>query len=365
MSEQKKTIRFEDLGEPVQKLLKRVKGVTEEDMALFEFVSVKDMAKIYQEMGTDREAEDIWDELKGALLARREKAEKKRRELARKEAELNADAEADEQARLAEEAAAAEEAEARRKRKEERRRRRAEQQAAEEEQARLDAEEAEAAEQERLAQEEAERKAEAKRRRREAKKRAQEEELAAIEEERQREAKKKSKNIKAEWEDYKAAHPLEFANDLEQEIQQVSVKRSTKAPPSADFNLLTRTYTPQCPNCHARFSKPPKEWDCPMCLRRYRKRFKCWQPDEATKVCMVSDCNIAVGRFSRHHCRNCGRVVCSECTKTKALIPSVGFDETPVKCCRECLVSLASMPSPSKDGEAAPAADASPSKQAA
>ena len=99
-----KTIRFEDLGGPVQDLLKRVKGVTDEDMQLFEFVSVKDMAKIYQEMGTDREATDIWDELKGALLARREKAEKKKRELERKEQDLDAEAVADDQAAADEEA---------------------------------------------------------------------------------------------------------------------------------------------------------------------------------------------------------------------------------------------------------------------
>ena len=41
------TIRFEDLGKPIQALLKGLKGgYTEEDMNLMEYVSVKDMAKV-------------------------------------------------------------------------------------------------------------------------------------------------------------------------------------------------------------------------------------------------------------------------------------------------------------------------------
>ena len=249
MSEQKKTIRFEDLGEPVQKLLKKVKGgVSDEDMALFEYVSVKDMAKIYSEMGSERHADEIWQELKNALLARREKAERKRRELEGRQAELEAEAQNEEAERAAEEEAARQEAEERRRRKEERRRRREEEAAAAEEQARIDAE----AEAERLAQEEADRKREEKRRKREAKRRALEEEQERLREEQEREKSKKSKNQKREWDDYVKAHPLDFAPDVQQEIEQVRVEREIKPPPKADNDLLSRTYTPKCPNCAAR-----------------------------------------------------------------------------------------------------------------
>jgi hypothetical protein len=361
MSEQKRTIRFEDLGEPVQKLLKKIKGgVTEEEMALFEFVSVKDMAKIFSEMSSERHAEEIWEDLKNALLARREKAERKRRELEQRQTELDAEANAEEAARLAEEEAARQEAEERRRRKEERKRRKEEEAAAQEEQDRLEAE----AEAERLAQEEEDRKQAEKKRRREAKRRALEEEQERLREEQEREKKKKSKNSKKEWDEYVKAHPLEFAN-VEQQIEQVRVERETKPPPKADDELLKRTYTPKCPNCQARFSKPPKGWDCPMCDRRYRQKIKTWQPDEDVSNCPI--CNVGVGRFSRHHCRNCGRVVCGKCSEGKAAIPAFGFDD-PVKVCTQCTGSIhqgnvAQEPTQlPAEGGAAPAATSPPKK---
>ena len=138
----------------------------------------------------------------------------------------------------------------------------------------------------------------------------------------------------------------------DQSIEQVNVKRDTKPPPAADKELMSRTYTPKCPHCQARFSKPPKEWDCPMCLRRYRNRIKCWQPDDEAPKCGC--CSCSVGRFSRHHCRNCGRVVCGKCSEHRALIPSIGFEDSPVKVCSQCLSALASVPagSPTKEGGA-------------
>lgn len=142
MSEQRTTIRFEDLGAPVQKLLRSLKGgvapdgsvkaISDADMSLLEYISVKDMAKIYTELGTDRAAEQIWIELKAALQERKEKQERKRAEQEGKLKEYER-----QQALAAEEAAriAAEEEEEKRKRKEERRKRK-------EEQAQREAEEA-------------------------------------------------------------------------------------------------------------------------------------------------------------------------------------------------------------------------------
>ncbi|CUG88612.1 RNA-binding protein, putative [Bodo saltans] len=338
-----KTIRFEDLGEPVQRLLKSIKGgVSDEDMALLEFVSVKDMAKIYGEMSTDRQAKEIWEELRTALQARREKSDKKKAEIDNRVEELEdqrrreeeAERAAEEQERLDREAEEA----ARQARKEDRRRRRAEAEAAaqaeEEDAAAAAAAEQEAREEEeRQAAEEAERKRrDAKRKKREARARELAEEQEALAAEQARSAKKKA-NQKKEWADYVASHPLDFPDGGAQNIEQVAVEKSTKPPPKITEDLLNRTYTPKCPNCSAKFSKPPTEWDCPLCLKRLKTKVKVWQPDDDSNNCLV--CKGSIGRFSRHHCRNCGRLVCNKCCEHKALIPQIGYKD-PVKVCNDC-----------------------------
>lgn len=345
MTEVKRSIRFEDLGEPVQKLLRALRnGVTEEDMSLFEFVAVKDMAKIYQDMSDDRRAEQIWEDLKASLIARREKAEAARRQLddlSDQQSAMEAEA-----ARLAAEEEARQQAEAeeaeKRRRKEEKRRKKAEEAArnaseadrAAAEEAAREAERLAAEEEARLAEEEeaARAKAESKRKRREEKARR----LAEEQEELRKQAeagRKKGRTQREEWTDYVASHPLEFTKDTKQVIAQVKVAHESKPPPSASEKLLARTYTPMCPKCLAKYAKPPPEWDCPMCLRKTRQRIKTWQPDENSDACMV--CGGGVGMFSRHHCRNCGRVVCGKCSEGKANIPALGFRE-PVKVCTDC-----------------------------
>lgn len=60
---------------------------------------------------------------------------------------------------------------------------------------------------------------------------------------------------------------------------------------------------------------------------------KVWQPDESSEVCML--CHRGIARFSRHHCRSCGRLTCSKCCTAKAIIHGLGFDG-PVKVCDDC-----------------------------
>ncbi|CAJ1993244.1 FYVE zinc finger containing protein [Leishmania donovani] len=351
------TIRFEDLGEPVQRLLRSLKGdVSEEDMALLEYVSVKDMAKIYSEMATDRHAEEIWQELRSALQARKEKIARREAELAEKQRALEAEQEAEER-RLRQqleeeerERIAAEEA--RQQRREERRRRKAERAAAaaaaEEEAAEQAAAAAEeAAEEASAAAEEAERqrKAEKKRKRREARARELQEEHDALTAERARhEAKKqqKSLNQQKDWSEFVQSHPLEYAppetldgaqQQLPAVIEQKELKHTLNAPPVVSEKLLSRTYTPACGACGSRFDRPPPEWNCPMCKRRYKKVVKVWQPDDDMENCMM--CKEPIGRWSRHHCRNCGRLVCANCSEKRAIIEDLGYD-TPVRVCYDC-----------------------------
>jgi len=341
MSASGKTIRFEDLGEPVQRLLKGLKGgVTEEDMALLEYVAVKDMKIIYEKMSSDAHATEIWEELRSTLQSRKDKAERKNKELDKRQEDIDAQYEEqrkqEEEERLRQE----QEEEDRRLRKEERRRKREEARAAEEaaeEEAEAQAA-AEAAEAEALAEEEAEAKRrEAKRKKREARARELEEEKEALRQEQERAGKKK--NQKKEWDEYVASHPLDFAPQTVSEIKQVETERmGPKNTVQADEDLLNRSYTPKCPNCAAKFSRPPTEWDCPICFRRTRQRHKVWQPDSEAPNCMC--CKASVGRFSRHHCRNCGRVVCGGCSALKAVIPAIGYKDSPVKVCNDCVREL-------------------------
>eukprot|EP00760_Papus_ankaliazontas_P018035 PhM_4_TR17417/c1_g1_i4/m.29416 len=328
-SEHASKIRFEDLGAPVQKLLRSLKGgLSDEEMSLLEYVSVKDMAKIFNELGTNREAEQIWKELREALLERKAKQDRKRleRDAAMQDLEAQQKLAEEEAARIAaeEEAARQQRKEERRRRKEEERLRREAEAAAEEEEARRQAEEQEAEEAARRREERRRKKAE-EREAEEARLREEEEEAKRKEEKRRRKAEEKAKRLAEEqdrlnaeraqdeserhtrksrkqkdaWDEYVKNHPLEFANaDEEVEIEQEKVERNMKPPPSATAELLNRVYTPKCPSCGAKYAKPPSEWDCPICARRLQLRIKCWQPDEEAKGCGI--CKTSVGRFSRH-----------------------------------------------------------------
>ncbi|CAJ1037037.1 putative FYVE zinc finger containing protein [Leishmania shawi] len=351
------TIRFEDLGEPVQRLLRSLKGdVSDEDMALLEYVSVRDMAKIYSEMATDRHVKEIWRELRSALQARKEKMARREAELAEKQRALEADQRAEEE-RLRQQLEEEEREriaseEARHQRREDRRRLRAEKAAAaaaaeEEVAAQAAAAAEEAAEEAAAAAEEAERqrRAEKKRKRREARARELQEEKDALAAERaSHEAKKKQKSLnqQKDWSEFVQSHPLEYAQSdlvdgaqqqLPTVIEQKELRHTLNAPPVVSEKLLSRTYTPACGACGSRFDRPPREWNCPMCNRRYGKTVKVWQPDNDTDNCMM--CKEPIGRWSRHHCRNCGRLVCANCSEKRAIIEDLGYD-IPARVCYDC-----------------------------
>lgn len=92
-------------------------------------------------------------------------------------------------------------------------------------------------------------------------------------------------------------------------------------------------FTPQCPSCRSKFSTPPREWLCPGCAGKNRS-LKVWQPVNDTMRCGV--CRVApIARFSRHHCRKCGRLVCSRCCSARVLLPELGY-KLPEKVCDHC-----------------------------
>ncbi|CAD2216594.1 FYVE zinc finger containing protein, putative [Angomonas deanei] len=352
MSSERSTIRFEDLGEPVQKLLRHLKNdIEEDDLELLTFVSVKDMAKIYSDLSlysnSEEEAashaEEMWAELKGLLHERREQIKRRDEALQQRERALLEEEEKERQRQQQED-------EEEKKEEEETP---VVEEAAPAEEGTTDAAKDEADE---AARREAAEKKEKKRLQREEKKRKKREARAReAEEERQQlllekellekqKREQRSKNQKKEWENYVLNHPLEFA-ERNQNIQQEKVAHLLNTPSVAvDPNaasegnnaFLRRTYTPKCPNCFQKFPAPPPLWQCPYCYRREGKEIKVWQPDvdeNYKSVCAL--CQCSVGRFTRHHCRSCGRLACGNCTNNRAVIQGMGYGGT-VKVCDDC-----------------------------
>lgn len=63
-----------------------------------------------------------------------------------------------------------------------------------------------------------------------------------------------------------------------------------------------------------------------------------WVPDSEANFCSL--CSSGFSVFKRkHHCRHCGQIFCSECTKNRFEIPSLGF-VVPVRVCDACFKVL-------------------------
>ncbi|PAA61571.1 hypothetical protein BOX15_Mlig007384g1, partial [Macrostomum lignano] len=68
-----------------------------------------------------------------------------------------------------------------------------------------------------------------------------------------------------------------------------------------------------------------------------------WVPDSASDVCTNRRCGQAFTiTRRRHHCRACGGLFCSACTRARRALPVLGFD-SPVRLCDACCVSAAAV----------------------
>lgn len=95
------------------------------------------------------------------------------------------------------------------------------------------------------------------------------------------------------------------------------------------MNAEGKKWPAKCPKCSTDFPKPPRNWDCPRC------NVKTWQPDEGANSCEV--CQGPVAKFTRHHCRSCGLVTCTECAKYTTIIPEWSPTEKQ-RVCKRCAV---------------------------
>ena len=59
-----------------------------------------------------------------------------------------------------------------------------------------------------------------------------------------------------------------------------------------------------------------------------------WIPDNVVMSCMLCKETFTT-KNRRHHCRNCGHVVCDPCSYKTIALPEVGY-ANPVRVCNSC-----------------------------
>lgn len=81
-----------------------------------------------------------------------------------------------------------------------------------------------------------------------------------------------------------------------------------------------------------------------------------WQPDESSDRCTLCTSRFAILRRHRHHCRNCGRLVCAACSPGRwdsRCLPK-GFNrrgERSVRVCAHCVITMGEFKSALRAGD--------------
>jgi hypothetical protein len=63
-----------------------------------------------------------------------------------------------------------------------------------------------------------------------------------------------------------------------------------------------------------------------------------WIPDDKADTCMHCHTTKFSAYNRRHHCRNCGNIICDGCSKKRFLL--LHLDAKPVRVCDECYTKL-------------------------
>eukprot|EP01094_Clydonella_sp_ATCC50884_P018078 TRINITY_DN3281_c0_g1_i2.p1 TRINITY_DN3281_c0_g1~~TRINITY_DN3281_c0_g1_i2.p1 ORF type:complete len:333 (+),score=64.86 TRINITY_DN3281_c0_g1_i2:55-999(+) len=69
--------------------------------------------------------------------------------------------------------------------------------------------------------------------------------------------------------------------------------------------------------------------------KRLAGRRALWIPDSFSPRCLVRECDTPLKKGKRHHCRACGRNICSKCSM-KAEVPQ--YRNKKVRCCKMCKI---------------------------
>ncbi|XP_008058259.1 zinc finger FYVE domain-containing protein 26 [Carlito syrichta] len=121
---------------------------------------------------------------------------------------------------------------------------------------------------------------------------------------------------------------------LQEIAHQSSDPETLSRSPSAEFSPAT---TPGVSIVHSpipRESFPPSQTPLEFVPPATPPARHQWVPDETESICMVC-CREHFTMFNRrHHCRRCGRLVCSSCSSKKMVVE--GCRENPARVCDQC-----------------------------
>ncbi|XP_014404617.1 PREDICTED: zinc finger FYVE domain-containing protein 26 [Myotis brandtii] len=124
---------------------------------------------------------------------------------------------------------------------------------------------------------------------------------------------------------------------LQETVGQASDLETLTRSPSAEFSPTTApgqgvaiVRSPSPKERSVPQSQPPLEFVPPATPPGRHQ----WVPDESESLCMVC-CREHFTMFNRrHHCRRCGRLVCSSCSTKKMVVE--GYRENPTRVCDQC-----------------------------
>nr|XP_058149211.1 zinc finger FYVE domain-containing protein 26 isoform X2 [Dasypus novemcinctus] len=122
---------------------------------------------------------------------------------------------------------------------------------------------------------------------------------------------------------------------LQETVSQISEPETLSRSPSAEFSSaappgISIVHSPSSRERSLPQNQPPLEFVPPATPPARHQ----WVPDETENICMVC-CREHFSMFNRrHHCRRCGRLVCSSCSTKKMAVE--GCRENPARVCDQC-----------------------------
>lgn len=122
---------------------------------------------------------------------------------------------------------------------------------------------------------------------------------------------------------------------LQEIVSQVSDLETLSRSPSAEFSSATApgVSTVHSPSVRER-NFPPSQLPLEFVPPATPPARHQWVPDESESVCMVCRRERFTMFNRRHHCRRCGRLVCSSCSTKKMVVE--GCRENPTRVCDQC-----------------------------
>nr|XP_011724733.1 zinc finger FYVE domain-containing protein 26 isoform X4 [Macaca nemestrina] len=122
---------------------------------------------------------------------------------------------------------------------------------------------------------------------------------------------------------------------LQEIVHQAADPETLPRSPSAEFSPaappgISGVHSPSLRERSFPPTQPPQEFVPPATPPARHQ----WVPDETESICMVC-CREHFTMFNRrHHCRRCGRLVCSSCSTKKMVVE--GCRENPARVCDQC-----------------------------